>query len=46
MEKLRQQLIYGLGPFAPKVQDATMLAMNGGPQEYDRDPIAESGLMG
>ena len=43
MERLRRDLVYGLGAFAPRVQDATMLATQG-PQEFDRDPIAESGL--
>ena len=44
MEKLRRDIVYGLGAFAPKVEDQTMMAMNGGPQEIDRDPIAEAGL--
>ena len=46
MERLRLNQIYGLGSFAPAVQDATMMASNGGPQEYDRDPMAEAGLLG
>ena len=44
IESLRHQMIYGLGPFAPRVQDGTMMAMQGGPQETDRDPLSESGL--
>lgn len=44
MEKLRHQLIYGLGPFAPKVQDATMIAMSGGIQELDVDPLQQAGV--
>ena len=46
MERLRLNQIYGLGKFAPAVQDATMMSANGGPQEYDRDPMAEAGLLG
>jgi phage terminase large subunit-like protein len=46
MEKLRRDLVYGLGAFAPRVQDATAMAYSSGPQEYDRDPVAEAGLMG
>jgi phage terminase large subunit-like protein len=44
MERARLNQIYGLGKFAPQVQDATMMANSGGPQELDRDPLAESGL--
>jgi phage terminase large subunit-like protein len=44
MEKLRRDLVYGLGQFAPRVQDSTQMAYNGGPQETDVDPIAQAGL--
>lgn len=44
MERLRLNQIYGLGAFAPQVQDSTILAYNNGVQELDRDPLAESGL--
>ena len=45
VEKLRRDLIYGLGAFAPRVEDGMAIAMHGGiPQEADRDPIAEAGL--
>ena len=43
-EKLRMDLIYGLGQFAPRVTDATMMANNGGPQEVDTDPLSQAGL--
>ena len=46
MERLRRDLVYGLGAFAPRVQDSTMMANNGGPQELDHDPIAAAGLLG
>lgn len=45
MERLRTQLIYGLGPFAKQAEDGAMLAAQGGvPQELDHDPIAAAGL--
>jgi hypothetical protein len=45
MERLRTQLIYGLGPFAPKVEDAAIMAGNAGrPQEVDIDPFAQAGI--
>jgi phage terminase large subunit-like protein len=45
MERLRRDLIYGIGPFAKHAEDGAMLAMQGGmPQELDHDPMAEAGL--
>ncbi len=44
MERLQRDMVYGLGAFAPKVQDQTMIAMQGGEQEPDYDPLAQSGL--
>ena len=44
MERLRRDVVYGLGQFAPRVIDSTMMAAQGGPQEYDRDPLSEAGL--
>jgi phage terminase large subunit-like protein len=45
MERLRRDIVYGLGPFAKQVEDGQALMMQGGvPQEPDRDPIAEAGL--
>jgi len=45
VERLRRDLIYGLGPFAKQVEDGQVLAMQGGiPQMPDRDPIADAGL--
>jgi phage terminase large subunit-like protein len=47
VERLRRDLIYGLGPFAKMAEDGGQLALQGGiPQEPDRDPIAEAGLFG
>jgi phage terminase large subunit-like protein len=44
MERTRLNQIYGLGKFAPQVQDSTIISNSGGVQEFDRDPLAESGL--
>lgn len=43
MDKARHDLIYGLGAFAPKVQDSTLMALQG-PNELDRDPMSDAGL--
>lgn len=45
MEKLRRDLVYGIGQFARQTEDGMAMAAQGGvPQEADRDPIAEAGL--
>jgi len=43
MDRVKHDMIYGLGAFAPKVQDSTLIALQG-PNEMDRDPITEAGL--
>jgi len=44
MERIQRDMVYGLGAFAPKVQDQTMISAQGGEQDLDYDPLAQSGL--
>jgi hypothetical protein len=44
MERIQRDRVYGLGAFAPQVQDQTMIAMQGGEQELDYDPLSNAGL--
>jgi phage terminase large subunit-like protein len=43
MERVQRDMVYGLGAYAPKVQDQTMIALQG-EQDVDYDPLAQSGL--
>lgn len=40
MERLQLDMVYGLGAFAPKVQDQTLISAQG-PDEVDYDPLGD-----